>query len=122
MKRTQTTLSGFLDKGCTIQGDVTFTDLLRIHGSVVGKVMSEDELLVGEGGVVEGEVVVARLMVAGTVRGTVRVTERLVVHSSGRVLAEVHAPRLVVDEGGLIEGAVHMSDGDSPLDREPRKS
>lgn len=108
MKSNQATINGFLDEGCTIKGDVTFTDLLRIHGHVVGTITSDAELLVGEGGVVEGEVNVARLVVAGTVRGTVRVKERMVVHGGGRVLAEIHAPKLVVDEGGVVDGLVHM--------------
>lgn len=109
MSKPQTTLSGFLDQGCTIRGEVTFSDLLRIHGQVHGKVTSEHELLVGEGGLVDGEILVGRLVVAGTVRGTIRVKEALVVHSSGKVLAEVHAPKLVVDEGGIVEGVVHMN-------------
>ena len=109
MSKRQATLNGFLDQGCTIRGDVVFSDLLRVHGHVVGTISSEHELLVGEGGVVEGEIAVGRLVVAGTVRGTVRVKERLIVHASGKVLAEVHAPVLVMDEGGVLEGVVHMT-------------
>jgi len=114
MKKAQGTLNGFLDQGCTIKGDVVFADLLRIHGQVSGTVGSGGELLVGEGGVVEGEIDVARLTVAGTVRGTVRVVERLIVHGTGRVLAEVFAPSLVVEEGGILEGVVHMARADKP--------
>ncbi len=114
MKKGQTTLNGFLDQGCTIEGDVVFADLLRVHGQVNGRVSSKAELLVGEGGLVEGEVAVGRLVVAGTVRGTVRVEERVVIHSTGKVYAEVFAPTLVVDEGGVLEGVVHMARGDNP--------
>jgi cytoskeletal protein CcmA (bactofilin family) len=107
--KAQATLNGFLDQGCTIHGDVVFSELLRIHGHVVGTVASEHELLVGEGGIVEGEIRVGRLIVAGTVNGTVHVSEKLVVHAGGRVFAEVHTPKLVVDEGGIVEGVVTMS-------------
>jgi len=128
MKNSQATLNGFLDQGCTITGDVVFADLLRIHGHVVGHISGEHELLVGEGGLVEGEITVGRLVVAGTVKGTVKVRERLVVHGSGKVLAEVFAPTLVVDEGGVMEGVVHMTappaEGDrrraGELDRKPQ--
>lgn len=108
MKKSHATLNGFLDQGCTIKGEVLFSDLLRVHGHVVGTIVGEHELLVGEGGLVEGEVKVGRLVVAGTVRGTVRVKERLIVHGGGKVLAEVFSPTLVVDEGGVLEGVVHM--------------
>jgi cytoskeletal protein CcmA (bactofilin family) len=123
MKKPGGTLNGFLDQGCTIKGDIVFSDLLRVHGHVVGTVSGENELLVGEGGLVEGEVTVGRLVVAGVVRGTVHVKDRLVVHGGGKVMAEVYAPTLVVDEGGVLEGVVHMAasrgkDGD--LDTGPR--
>lgn len=111
MKKETGTLNGFLDQGCTIKGDVTFTELLRIHGSVAGTVTSDHELLVGEGGVVEGDISVGRLVVAGTVRGTVKVKDRLIVHASGRVFADVQAPSLVVDEGGVLHGQVQMVTG-----------
>jgi len=121
MGKAQATLAGFLDRGCSIKGDVTFSDLLRVHGHLAGTVVSEHELLVGEGGVVEGEVAVGNLVVAGTVRGTVRVKERLVVHSTGRVHAEVFTPKLVVEEGGVLDGAVHMS-REKTLDSSGQKS
>ncbi len=113
MRKKTSTLNGFLDQGCTIKGDVAFADLLRVHGKVEGTVASEHELLVGEGGEVDGEVTVGRLAVAGTVRGTVRVTERLVIHRTGRVFAEVFAAALLVDEGGVLEGQVHMTRADN---------
>jgi cytoskeletal protein CcmA (bactofilin family) len=113
MKKSASTLNGFLDQGCSIKGDIVFADLLRVHGRVEGTISSEHELLVGEGGEVDGEVVVGRLIVAGTVRGTVRVKERVVIHGKGRLLAEVFASTLVVDEGGVLEGAVHMTRGNN---------
>lgn len=108
MKKPAGTLNGLVDQGCTIHGDIAFNELLRVHGHAVGTIKSDGELLVGEGGVVEGEIMVGRLVVAGTVRGTVRVRERLIVHGTGKVLAEVHAPSLVVDEGGFLDGQVKM--------------
>ncbi len=116
MKKHDVSLNGFLDQGCTVRGDVEFADLLRVHGHLAGKVTSDHELLVGEGGLVEGEVCVGRLVVAGTVRGTVRVKDVLVVHASGRVLAEVTTPSLVVEQGGVVDGTIHMSaEKTSPL-------
>lgn len=113
MKKSHGTLDGFLDQGCTIKGEVVFAELLRVHGHVFGTMGSEGELLVGEGGVVEGEVVVGRLVVAGTVRGTVRARESMVVHETGRVYAEVFASTLVVARGGVLEGLVHMAQPDT---------
>jgi len=40
----------------------------------------------------------------------VRVAKKLIVHAGGRVVAEVHARSWLVDEGGVIEGPVHVVD------------
>jgi cytoskeletal protein CcmA (bactofilin family) len=37
------------------------------------------------------------------------VKERVVVHGTGKIFAEIFAPTLVVDEGGVVEGPVHMT-------------
>ncbi|HNX49818.1 MAG TPA: polymer-forming cytoskeletal protein [Thermoanaerobaculaceae bacterium] len=120
MKKPGGTLNGFLDQGCSIKGDIVFSDLLRVHGQATGTVRSDGELLVGEGGVVEGEIMVARLVVAGTVRGSVKARERLVVHRSGRVTADISTPILVVDEGGVVEGTVKMTAPGQPPTTEPK--
>lgn len=120
MKKPGGTLNGFLDQGCSIKGDIVFADLLRVHGHASGTVRSDGELLVGEGGVVEGEIMVARLVVAGTVRGTIKARERLVVHGSGRITAEIATPVLVVDEGGVVEGTVKMTAPGSQTGADPK--
>ena len=114
MKKGQATLNGFLDQGCTIKGEVVFSDLLRVHGHVEGTIASEHELLGGEGGEGDGEGTGGRLSVAGTVRGTVRAAERVVIHGTGKVFAEVFAATLVIDEGGVLEGEVHMTRENGP--------
>lgn len=100
------TLNGFLDRGARFEGTLTFDDVFRIDGAFKGSIVSEAELVVGEGGSVEGEVRVGRLAVSGTVRGVIHAKERVEVHTGGRLFAEIHAPALVVEEGAVIQGAV----------------
>jgi cytoskeletal protein CcmA (bactofilin family) len=99
-------LNGFLDSGARFEGTLSFEDVFRIDGSLKGHVSSNEELVVGESGTVEGEIRVGRLSVSGTVRGVVYATERIEVHAGGRVFAELHAPALVVEEGAVIQGPV----------------
>lgn len=106
MIRKSSNLNGFLDIGARFEGTLSFEDTFRIDGHLKGSVTSEQELVVGESGVVEGEIRVGRLSVSGTVRGTVHARERIEVHAGGRVFAELHAPALVVEEGAIIQGPV----------------
>jgi cytoskeletal protein CcmA (bactofilin family) len=101
-------LKGFVDAGCTIRGELEFQNSFHLFGRVEGQVRSRSELLVGEDGVVEGEVEVARCVVGGTVRGTIRASEQVLLHSSAKVWADVHTPALVMEEGAFLEGKVNM--------------
>jgi cytoskeletal protein CcmA (bactofilin family) len=99
-------LNGFLDKGARFEGTLTFEDVFRIDGALKGTVVSEQELVIGDTGSVEGEIRVGRLAVSGTVRGVVHARERIELHSGARVFAELHSPALVVEEGAIIQGPV----------------
>jgi cytoskeletal protein CcmA (bactofilin family) len=108
MARGAEALNGFVDAGCTIRGELEFAHSFRLDGRVEGIVRSRSELLVGEGGVVEGEIEVARCLVGGEVRGVIRATEQVVLQASARVWADVHTAALVMEEGAFLEGKVNM--------------
>lgn len=108
MARANDALNGFVDSGCTIRGELEFANSFRIDGTLEGTVRSRSELVVGEAGVVTGEIEVARCLVGGQVRGKVRASEQVVLHATARVWAEIRTPALVMEEGAFLEGTVTM--------------
>ena len=108
MARSGDSLNGFVDSGCTIRGELEFKTYFRVDGKVEGTVRSKSELVIGEGGVVQGEIEVARCVVGGEVRGTIRATEQVLLHATAKVWADVEAPALVMEDGAFLEGAVSM--------------
>jgi len=108
MARGGEALNGFVDSSCTIRGELEFANSFRIDGTLEGTVRSRSELVVGEAGVVQGEIEVARCLVGGQVRGVVRATEQVVLHATARVWAEIHTPALVMEAGAFLEGKVTM--------------
>jgi len=111
MVRTAETLNGFVDSGCTIKGELEFSNAFRVDGRVEGTVRSRAELMIGEDGSVEGEIDVARCLVGGQVRGTIRATEKVVLHASAKVWGEIQAPAVVMEDGAFLEGKVDMTAG-----------
>lgn len=114
-------LNGFLDSGSHIQGDLRFENTFRIDGQVTGTVRSAGELVVGEGGVIEGEVHVGSVYVSGTVKGQIHAAKRLEIAPKGKVYAEVRTPALVIDDGAFFEGHCSMSRGESTSDEKTPK-
>jgi cytoskeletal protein CcmA (bactofilin family) len=111
-----------MDAGCTVRGELEFTNSFHLHGRVEGTVRSRSELLVGEEGVVEGEIDVARCLVAGEVRGTIRATEKLVLHSSAKVWADIHTVALVMEDGAFLEGKVNMESHQNQLPKRDKSA
>jgi len=108
MTRNHETLNGFVDAGCHLHGELEFESSFRVDGQVEGTVRSNSELIVGERGVVDGEIHVARCLIGGTVRGSVHATESVTLHATAKVWADLHSPAVIMEEGAFLEGQVAM--------------
>lgn len=111
MVRAAETLNGFIDSGCSLKGELEFSNSFRVDGRLEGTVRSRSELVVGEDGSVEGEIDVARCLVGGQVKGTIKASEKVVLHASAKVWGEIHAPAVVMEDGAFLEGKVEMEAG-----------
>lgn len=112
--RATETLNGFVDSGCTIKGELEFSNSFRVDGRVEGTIRSRSELVIGEDGIVEGEIDVARCLIGGRVDGIIKASEKVILHASAKVNGEVHAPAVVMEEGAFLEGKVDMAAGKTP--------
>lgn len=105
----QSDLNGFLDTGSHINGELRFETTFRVDGKLTGVVRSAGDLVVGEGGEVEGEIEVGQVFVSGVVRGTIRATRRVQITPTGKVFADLETPALIVEDGALFEGRCAMA-------------
>jgi len=92
-------LNGFLDRGARFEGTLSFEDTFRVDGELKGKVVSKNELVIGDGATIDAEIHVGRLSVSGTVRGVIYARERVEIHAGARLQAEIHTPSLLVEDG-----------------------
>lgn len=102
-------LSGFLAQGTRFDGDLFFTENLRLEGEFRGRIHSpEATLVLAPAARVEAEVEVAELYVAGSVEGTIIAHRRLEVAATGTIAGEVYSPNLIVRDGAVVDGICHM--------------
>ena len=98
-------LSGFIDFGVRIQGELIFQNTFRIDGKFHGSIRSDDLLIIGDRAQVDAEIDVGAISVSGLVKGKIIARERLEVQRGGRVLADVSTPSLFIEEGGVLQGS-----------------
>ena len=84
MKNKTGELNGFLDRGSSFHGELEFEDTMRINGRFNGKIMTKNELIVGESAQIEGEVHAGRIAISGTVIGKIIAAQRVEIHRNGR--------------------------------------
>lgn len=102
-------LSGFVGHGTTLTGETEFHAMLRVDGHLVGTVSSESgTLIVGTNGQVDANISVAAAMIGGNVNGDIVATEKLQLGRTARVMGNIQSPRLIVEEGAILEGSCSM--------------
>ena len=112
-------LNGFLDAGCEVQGDLRFENTFRVHGRFNGTVESDGELIVGEGGVLDGVVKVGELSVSGRLEGRVQARRRIEIGVNGHVEGEISSPVLVIASGAFFQGQCNMSPSEDAASSKP---
>lgn len=96
--------------GMRVVGDITADGVVKIEGTVVGTVRAGRQVLVGKGGEVEGDVVSREAIIGGEVRGSIRADERVEIQATSVIHGDIAAKRLLVQEGGEINGVVRMGE------------
>lgn len=102
-------LSGFIGSGTVLTGETTFQAMLRVDGHLTGRVSSEDgTLIMGSTGRIDANIQVAAATINGTVNGDIVATERLELGRTAHVVGNIQTPRLLMDDGAILEGNCGM--------------
>ncbi len=98
----------YLDAGSRINGKLNFESPARIDGQVEGEINAKDSLMIGESAVVAAQIKADSVIVAGKVSGDIVAAHRIEIRPSAKVLGNITAPTLVINEGALFEGHCAM--------------
>lgn len=101
-------LDGHLGEGMEVKGTLRFEGSVRIDGKFHGKIVSPATLILGPAARVDGELEVSQLAVHGALKGSVKATDRVTIHSSGKVEADLDTQKLVIEPGAFFQGRCDM--------------
>lgn len=106
--------------GMKIVGDCSSDGTIRVEGHVEGAVKASKSVVVGKDGVVLGDIITQDAIVAGRVNGSVKADSRVELQSSCRVEGDIRSRRIKLDEGGQVDGQLHMGGkGDATSGKSP---
>jgi cytoskeletal protein CcmA (bactofilin family) len=82
---------------------------VRIQGNARGSIESRQYIFVETGAAVEADLSAEDITVSGSFTGKIECRRRLEVTSTGQIHGQVQTALLVVQEGGKLDGELHMA-------------
>jgi cytoskeletal protein CcmA (bactofilin family) len=92
-----------------MKGDITSSGDLRIDGTLVGNIICSAKVIIGAGGVVEGDVSGQQADIMGKVSGTIKVKELLQLKSNCQVNGNLYSAKLQIEPAATFNGQCHMT-------------
>lgn len=105
--------SGMLNSivdGTQVKGDLTCESDIRIDGKLVGSLKCEGKLIIGESGIIEGDVHCENAVIQGSFQGQLVVANTLDVKESGKINGEIKTEKLIVEAGAVFNVRCQMGD------------
>ena len=96
-----------IGEGCIFEGNISTSSSSRIDGTLKGRITGDNTIIVGESGIIIGEIKAVETIVFGKVEGIIE-SERLEIKHTGSVTGDLFVERLTVEEGGLYNGKCAM--------------
>ena len=106
--------------GMRVVGDCDAEGAIRVEGTVQGNIRAGKAVVVGKDGVVDGDIYTQDAVIAGTVKGVLRAESRLEIQASSRIVGEIVAVRMQLEEGAILNGSVQMGNEAETKTRSPQ--
>lgn len=98
----------YLGSDTIYEGKLSFKGTVRIEGKFTGDIISDGTLNIGKDAQVQGTLAVGELLLSGRFLGDAIIKRRTVVYSSGIMEGNLQTPKLLTEEGAIIEGQIMM--------------
>lgn len=98
----------YLGSDTIYEGKLSFKGTVRIEGKFIGDIVSDGTLNIGKDAQVKGTLGVGELLLSGQFNGEAMVKRRTVLYSSGVFEGNLQTPKLLTEEGAILEGQITM--------------
>lgn len=101
--------NNLIGNGTTIKGEITAAGDIRVDGTIIGSMKSTGKVVIGQQGIVEGDILCNSADISGRVKGTIKVDELTTLKSTSRLEVELYTKQLFIEVGAIFTGKCDMS-------------
>ena len=106
-------------EGTTVKGDIVTSSNLRIDGEIEGNVRAAGKVVIGENGVIHGDLDCQEADIEGKLNGKLTVEGLLILRESAVITGDIHTSRLHIEEGAVYNGVCRMTAGNRSMTINP---
>ncbi len=103
----QQEISTIIGEGFVFKGELQGTSAIRIEGKIIGNVNVEGGIVLGEKGIIEGNVATRSAIIYGTIKGNIKTTQ-LEIKRTGFVNGDITTDTLEIELGAQYNGKLDM--------------
>ncbi len=107
-KETDHTAVNLVGSGTTIKGEINSKGDIRVDGKIIGEVRSQGRVIVGDTGMIEGDIFCANADFSGKVNGKADVAELLSLKASAVFTGDIITNKLSIEPGAQFSGSCSM--------------
>ena len=98
-------MESFIGSGTEFQGRLNVKGTLRVDGQFDGQLNAACVIL-GETGVIKGEISAKKIIIGGRVEGNLRVQEMVEIKATGKFWGEISTKKISITEGAKVNGKI----------------
>lgn len=91
-----------------IKGKLKSDEDLIVKGRIEAEISSSRALLIETSGIVKANVRVKSARISGVLVGNITAEERVEIASDGRMVGDISAPKIIINDGAAFRGRIDM--------------
>jgi len=100
-------LETIIGNNTQLEGNITTKGTIKVDGRINGNIET-DWIILGDKSYLKGNIVASGIVIAGYVEGNITAREVIEIKRTGQVKGDLATSKLVVIEGGFVDGKVSM--------------
>ncbi len=92
-----------------IEGKINATGTVRIDGKYAGDIFTDEDVLVGENGVINGNINSRNVSISGKVNGNIICNGLLELLPTGQLDGDIEVKKISISDGAIFKGKCSMN-------------
>ena len=116
------TATATIGPSMNIKGEIRTREELLVDGEVEGLLESQSLLTVGPNGKVRANIKAREVVIFGSVRGDVEVTEKIAIREQGSLIGNIKSAGISIDDGAYFKGSIDIMRPEPKVTTKPVKT